>query len=416
MRIAIVGNFGLGYKGTMAARALPIAAELAARGHQVAAFLPADSTDSSNSPSSSPVQLVRAGPVRGNATLPRAIGHLWLGLRLTWLTLRFRPDVLYAFKPKGYAGLALLVFWLLRRAGLTRAILALDADDWEGVGGWSDWEERPAWLAGLVTWHERWCLRHADVVTVASRALARLVTRECATCVYAPNAASPASPGWELGQRDGGRRALGLGDAPVVLSYTRFVEFAPGRLVDTFAQIRAAVPEARLLVAGKGLGDEDATLARLAGERGLDGAICQLGWTDRHDLPDVFAAADVALYPLDDTVLNRAKCPMKLVDLLLAGVPVVADDVGQAPEYVADGQTGRLVSPVDVAAMAGAAVDLLRDPARRQALGHAARASLLTHRTWARQADAIEEALIRSAGGRASPPRPLSNAVGEGEE
>jgi glycosyltransferase involved in cell wall biosynthesis len=411
MRIAIVGNFGLSYKGTMAARALPIAAELAKRGHRVAAFLPADPGEN---PAPTPVQLVRAGPVRGKTALPRAIGHLWLGLRLTWLALHFRPDVLYAFKPKGYAGLALLVFWLLRRAGLTRAILALDADDWEGAGGWSDREERPAWLAGFVTWHERWCLRHADVVTVASRELARLVARERATGVYAPNAASPASPGWELGQRGRGRRALGLGDAPVVLAYTRFVEFAPARLVDTFAKIRGEVPEARLLVAGKGLGDEDATLARLARERGLDGAVCQLGWTDRRDLPDVFAAADVALYPLDDTRLNRAKCPMKLVDLLLAGVPVVADDVGQASEYVADGQTGRLVPPGDVAAMAAAAVDLLRDPVRRQALGHAARASLLTHWTWARQADRVAEAL-EAAWGRASPPRPLSSSAGEGE-
>src|SRR5262249_5239373 len=118
---------------------------------------------------------------------------------------------------------------------------------------------------------------------------------------------------------------------------------------------------------------------------------------------------------LDDTRLNRAKCPMKLVDLLLAGVPVVADDVGQASEYVADGQTGRLVSPGDVAAMAAAAVDLLRDPSRRQALGHAARASLLTHWTRARQADAIEVALDETWR-RASPPRPLANSVGEGEE
>src|SRR5262249_62210697 len=46
------------YKGTMAVRALPIAAELAARGHQVAAFLPADPTES---PASTPVQFVRAG-------------------------------------------------------------------------------------------------------------------------------------------------------------------------------------------------------------------------------------------------------------------------------------------------------------------------------------------------------------------
>ena len=46
------------------------------------------------------------------------------------------------------------------------------------------------------------------------------------------------------------------------------------------------------------------------------------GWVSSQDLPGYFAAADVAIYPLDDTLLNRAKCPVKLTDLLLAGLGI----------------------------------------------------------------------------------------------
>jgi len=31
----------------------------------------------------------------------------------------------------------------------------------------------------------------------------------------------------------------------------------------------------------------------------------------------------VALYPFDDNLINRTKCPVKLTDLLYAGIPVV---------------------------------------------------------------------------------------------
>lgn len=397
MRLAIVGNFGLSYKATMSARAVPIAASLARLGYLPSIFVPVEASgaDSVTPPALLPetVRLVTAGPVHSPIALGRAVQHLYVGLRLTILALRSRPDVLYAFKPKGYAGLALLVFWALKKLRLHSAVLALDTDDWEGSGGWADHEARPRWTTWLVNWQERWCLGHAEVVTVASRELARLADREV---VYVPNAASPSSPGWAVGNRERGRSRLGLGDAPVVLAYTRFFEFGPRRLVDVFRQIRARVPGAHLVVIGKGLGNEDAELAALARDISLDSVVHHLGWGRLEDLPDLFAAADVAVYPLDDTRLNRAKCPMKLVDLLLAGVPVVADAVGQTREYLNDDRTGRLVPAGDVGAMADAAADLLAEPTRARSLGAAAREEIPRRWNWEDQSRAIARALERA--------------------
>lgn len=49
--------------------------------------------------------------------------------------------------------------------------------------------------------------------------------------------------------------------------------------------------------------------------------------------------------------------------------PVVATAVGGVPEVVAGGETGILVPPGDVEALAGAIIDVLRDPARAQEMG-----------------------------------------------
>lgn len=389
MRIVVVGNFGVGYKGTMAARALPIASELARRGYEPTLLVPRERTRAMATSWTDTLRLISVGPL---LDIP-FFGHLLLGLRMARRAIQLRPEVLYAFKPIGYAGLTLAVFWLLRQFGGRAVVLALDADDWEGEGGWADREPHPWWWRRLMIWQEQWCLQHVDVITVASRELARRVPSDGRRLVYAPNAASPSSPGWTPGNGDAIRHALGLTDGPVVLAYTRFLEFAPRRLVDVFEAVKERVPSAQLLVVGTGLHGEEDDFARIVAERGLTTAVHQVGWVSAESLPSYFAAADVAVYPIDDTLLNRAKCPMKLVDLLLAGVPVVADAVGQATEYVEDGATGFLVSAGAVTEMAERTIALLRDARWREQIGRAARASLLEKRTWAQEATRIAEAL-----------------------
>ncbi|HVB97577.1 MAG TPA: glycosyltransferase, partial [Chloroflexota bacterium] len=191
------------------------------------------------------------------------------------------------------------------------------------------------------------------------------------------------------------RQGLGMSDEPIVLAYTRFVEFAPRRLAALFARLHQIRPTAHFLVVGKGLSGEEEEFRLLVAKHGLTDVVHQVGWLPTAELPHYLAAADVAVYPLDDTLLNRAKCLMKLVDLLLGGVPVVADAVGQATEYVQHDETGLLVAPGDVDAMAHAVTALLDSPEQRCRLGQAARASLLRDWTWERQARTIAAALAK---------------------
>ena len=65
------------------------------------------------------------------------------------------------------------------------------------------------------------------------------------------------------------------------------------------------------------------------------------------------------------------------LEAMASGVPVLATRVGAFEELVADGETGRLVPPGDVGAMAAALDEALGSAGRRAAWGAAARARVL---------------------------------------
>ncbi len=402
MRIAMIGPFGLRPKGTMAARALPLAQALAARGHAVTLILPPWSW-----PEDAGRTWEEGGVLIQNVALPPRLplaGHALLTARLVRRALAWQPDVIHCFKPKAYAGLAAWAIYWLRQLGRTQARLVVDSDDWEGRGGWNEVEAYSGVQKRFFAWQERWGLTHCDAVTVASRALETLAWSLGVPpdrLFYVPNGFSESSergllkPGFSNPQASGqiAREALGLGDGPVLLLYTRFVEFRPDRPIRVLKRVVSAVPAARLLVVGQGLRGEEAHLLQAAQAEGVQDHVIYAGWLTGKALAHAFAAADLALYPYDDTLLNRTKCSAKLIDLMAAGVPVIADAVGQNMEYIVSGQSGVLVPPGDIEAMAAAAVELLCAPPNvRAALGQAAAQRVRQVFAWERLALEVERA------------------------
>jgi glycosyltransferase involved in cell wall biosynthesis len=182
-----------------------------------------------------------------------------------------------------------------------------------------------------------------------------------------------------------------VADTPVVLLYTRFFEFSQERLYRVLAGIHRHVPGVRFLIVGKGRQGEEERLACAARERGFDEALIMAGWVEPQDIPDYVAVADVAVYPLDDTLVNRAKCPAKLTEIIRAGVPVVADAVGQAREYIDDGLSGVLCPPDAPERMIDATVGLLRKPELRKRIGAEGRRFLLDRFNWHNVATMLDQ-------------------------
>lgn len=390
MRLVFLGPFGLAPKGTMRARALPLARALARLGHEVTVIMPpwqrpaeAGRSWEDAVPGLRLVYVSLAG-----LGLP-GLGHLLVAARMARLARSLRPDAVHAFKPKAYSHLALLLLRLWRGlSGGAGPRLLLDTDDWEGPGGWNDLEPYPAWQRRCFAWQERAGLaRHADAVTVASRALETLawsLGASPARVLYLPNAIDdalpeapppPAAPGAGAGGPDRSR-------PPTLLLYTRFFEFGLDFLLELLEALRRDHPAVRLVVAGQGLFQEERRLAELAAARGLGGAIEDRGWVEPAALAELMASADAALYPFDDTLVNRSKSSVKLLELLAAGLPVVASAVGQNAEVIVDGQSGLLVPPGDAAAFAHALGRLLDDAALRRRLAAGARARVREAFRW----------------------------------
>ena len=152
------------------------------------------------------------------------------------------------------------------------------------------------------------------------------------------------------------------------------------------------------MIVGSGPHGEEQDLAAGLARAGLGDRVVLAGWQEPAALPAHVAAADVALYPLDDTLLNRAKCPAKLVELMAAGRPIVAESVGEADTYINHQETGLLVKPGNTDAFAAAVTELLHDPARAQQLGAAAQGHAWTRYHWdvlAQEAENAYAAAVR---------------------
>jgi glycosyltransferase involved in cell wall biosynthesis len=163
-------------------------------------------------------------------------------------------------------------------------------------------------------------------------------------------------------------------------------------LVAALVPIVAGCPAARLLVVGRGERGEERELLRLAARAGVAAVIDYRGWVEPDAIPALLASADVALVPMDDTLINRARSSAKLLELMAAGLPIVAGQVGQVAEYIEDHRSGLLVTPSDPAALARGTLTLLADPALRERLGQGARARVAQHYTWDLLASATERA------------------------
>ncbi len=381
----MIGPFGLHPKQTMRSRALGLARPLVARGHAVRLLMP---------PWDTPAEAGREWQEDGVELryVPLSGGPLGISRRLAREALAWRPDVVHAFKPKAYSGLAAEWLWRFHR---NRVRLVMDTDDWEGAGGWNDIAPYSPLQKRFFARQERWGLTHAHAVTVASRTLESLVWSlgvPRGRVRYLPNGPGIPLESVTPAERAAAHARLGLGERPTVLVYSRLFEFDTARLAAVLAGIRAAVPNMAVLLVGAGLYEADAARFReQLAAAGLTDAVVDAGWVALEQLPATLAAADVGLYLMDDTLLNRTKCPVKLADMLAAGVPVVAEAVGQVTEYVRDGRTGVLCASGDVAGLVDGAVGLLIDRKMRELWGTAAHGDVATRFSWPEISRTLED-------------------------
>lgn len=138
-------------------------------------------------------------------------------------------------------------------------------------------------------------------------------------------------------------------------------------LLEAHALVRAAVPQAQLVIAGDGPCRPE--LAQQAQSLGIADSVHFLGRRD--DVDSILRSANVGALSSD-----REGSPLLMFECMANDTPLVATAVGGVPDVIEDGRTGVLVPRRDPGALAEALIGILTDPQRAATIAAAARRRL----------------------------------------
>jgi glycosyltransferase involved in cell wall biosynthesis len=171
-----------------------------------------------------------------------------------------------------------------------------------------------------------------------------------------------------------------------------------GDVIDAAAMLLPRFPGLRFRFAGRWTRDPmfgasaeetQAECMRRVGRSRREGAFEFLGEVDRDSVARLLAESDMLVLPSWDEGL-----PLVLIEAMAAGIPTIASaGVGAIPEVVAHGETGLLVPPGDVVALAHAIETLVVDRTLRHRMGTAARARCERRYSLASWSEGLERVL-----------------------
>ncbi len=174
---------------------------------------------------------------------------------------------------------------------------------------------------------------------------------------------------------------LGLGAGPVfgyVGSFSRY-EGLPF-LIAAMAELLGSFPAARLLLVG---GGRDEQAVRAAAQR-AGAAVIMPGRVSQERVRDFYTLVDVFVLPRRRIRLTELVTPLKPLEAMAMGIPVLASDIGGHAELVSDGETGLLFKTESPESLIEQAGRLRRDPELRAQLGAGGRRWVESERTWER--------------------------------
>jgi PEP-CTERM/exosortase A-associated glycosyltransferase len=153
-------------------------------------------------------------------------------------------------------------------------------------------------------------------------------------------------------------------------------------LVRAVPHILAAIPNAHVMITGAG--GVQSELEALSKSLRLTEHITFTGKVPHSEVLDLYALADVCVYPRLLTRTTQLTTPLKPLEAMAMGKPVIVSDVPAMAELIAEGSTGLTFTAGDPQALAQTIARVLADPALQKQLGDAARHYVVNERQWAR--------------------------------
>ena len=164
------------------------------------------------------------------------------------------------------------------------------------------------------------------------------------------------------------RRGLGLADRTPLVLYTGTFEAYQGLdlLYEAMAIVRAARPDARLLLAG-GKPDQVSRAREQARAAGVEDVVIFAGERPASDIPAYLQAADILVSPRS----RGTNTPLKIYQYLRSGKPIVATRLLTHTQVLADHTA--VLTGASPREFATGILDLLSDPVRAAQIGKQAR-------------------------------------------
>ena len=144
-------------------------------------------------------------------------------------------------------------------------------------------------------------------------------------------------------------------------------------LLDAFKLVAKEIADVRLMLIGGG--EDYDRIIQLAHSLGIAERTIFLGRVTPEEVPSLLELATVSVDPVKDDLVARARSPLKIMESLTMGIPVVTGDVGDRRDILMDGVLGVLVKPGSSQALADGLLKLLQDQhtliqMRKNALHH----------------------------------------------
>jgi glycosyltransferase involved in cell wall biosynthesis len=140
----------------------------------------------------------------------------------------------------------------------------------------------------------------------------------------------------------------------------------------------------RLHIVGRGRSRQRKMLARQIRKLGMEQHVIVEPAVPHHEVPALIASADLCVAPLalNDRNVTQGACPIKVLEYMAAGRPLLASNMPIVRELAREDVDGLLFSPNDPDDLAGKILILLNDLEFSRRLAESASARALTKFTW----------------------------------
>jgi PEP-CTERM/exosortase A-associated glycosyltransferase len=289
-----------------------------------------------------------------------------------------RPDLLHAHSPILNA---LPALWVGRKLGIpvVYEVRAFWEDAAVDHGTYSEGSLKYKMVRRMETWV---CHRAAQTAVICDGLRSDLIRRGIAKdkISIVPNGVNPEDfesrePDLALAEElgVGGKIVLGF-----IGSFNRYenLDF----LINAVQRLSETRSDVVLVLAGGGEMENDlrAQIERMK----IHNRVIMLGRVPHEKIPAIYSLIDVFVYPRYSIRLTELVTPLKPLESMAMGKPIVASDIGGHRELIIDNRTGVLFANGDVSALLEAMNRVLDSPDLRNRLGARAWEWVRQKRSW----------------------------------